>query len=175
MKSKTLSITLIALFAVIITLCAWITIPFAVPFTLQTFGVFCALLYLGGKRGTTSILIYILLGAVGIPVFSSFGAGLGKLLGPTGGYILGFLLTGVIYILFENKNKKIKIFALALGLIVCYIFGTLWFYYTMDGKYTLWAALMTCVVPFILPDAAKLALAVILTDKIKKAVPADKE
>ena len=80
-----------ALTAAIIAVCAWITVPGPVPFTMQTFGVFLALRLLGGKRGSISVALYILLGAAGLPVFSGFKAGIGVLIGPTGGYILGFI------------------------------------------------------------------------------------
>ena len=82
--------------AVLIAVCSWISIPAAVPFTLQTFAVFFVLSLLGGKLGTLSILVYILLGAAGIPVFAGFSAGLGVLLGSTGGYIAGFLILGLL-------------------------------------------------------------------------------
>ena len=96
-------VTLTALFAAVITVCSWISLPvFAVPITLQTFAVFSALLILGGKYGTMSVLVYILLGSVGAPVFSGFRGGLSALMGPTGGYIVGFLLTGIIYLLFTS-------------------------------------------------------------------------
>ena len=85
----------IALMAVVIALCSWISVPAAVPFTMQTFAVFCALLLLGGRRGTFAVALYILLGAFGLPVFSGFRGGIGALLGPTGGYIVGFLLCAV--------------------------------------------------------------------------------
>ena len=83
-----LDLTYVALGAVLIAICSWISIPAAVPFTLQTFAVAFVLLTLGGRRGTLSIIIYILLGAIGIPVFSQFSAGIGVLLGTTGGYII---------------------------------------------------------------------------------------
>ena len=81
----------ISLSAAVIAVCAWITVPFTVPFTMQTFAVFLAVLLFGSARGMLSILLYIALGAVGLPVFSSFGGGIGVLIGPTGGYIIGFL------------------------------------------------------------------------------------
>ena len=76
-----------ALFAALIAICSWISIPTAVPFTLQTFAVFLALGVLGGKLGTLSVAVYLLLGAVGLPVFAGFQGGLGALLGATGGYL----------------------------------------------------------------------------------------
>ena len=87
-RSKTYDIVYIAVFAVIMAICSWISIPAAVPFTLQTFGVFIAVGVLGGKRGSLSVLVFILLGAIGIPVFANFSGGIGVLAGPTGGYII---------------------------------------------------------------------------------------
>lgn len=94
---KIVAMVQIALFAAIIAVCSWIQIPMTVPFTMQTFAVFCALATLGGKGGTISILIYIVLGAVGVPVFAGFTGGIGILFGTTGGYIIGFLFTGLLY------------------------------------------------------------------------------
>ena len=86
-----------ALFTVLLAVCAWITVPLTVPFTLQTFGVFAALGVLGGRRGTYAVAAYLLLGLAGLPVFSGFRGGPGVLLGPTGGYILGFLASALLY------------------------------------------------------------------------------
>ncbi|MBR4721161.1 MAG: biotin transporter BioY [Clostridia bacterium] len=169
MKAK--SITYIPIMSVIIAVCAWLTVPSAVPFTMQTFGIFFALLFLGGKKGTFSILLYLLLGGLGLPVFSGFSGGLGQLFGPTGGYLLGFLLTGFIYTIFERflgKSLKISIISLVLGLFLCYIFGTVWFF-IYKGNMSFISAVLICVVPFIIPDLLKLALAVIAVKRIKKA------
>ena len=87
-KLSITSMIYIALMAVIITICSWISIPGPVPFTLQTFAVFTALLLLGTRDGLISIVVYLLLGAVGVPVFSGFSGGIGHLLGPTGGYLI---------------------------------------------------------------------------------------
>ena len=95
-KFKTIDMVYIAVFAVLIAICSWISIPTTVPFTLQTFAVFLAVGVLGGKRGSLSVLIYILLGAVGIPVFAGFSGGFGVLLGQTGGYIVGFLFSALL-------------------------------------------------------------------------------
>ena len=80
-RGKTYDMVYIAVFAVVMAICSWISIPATVPFTLQTFGVFLAVGVLGGKRGTLSILVYILLGAVGVPVFAGFSGGIGSLFG----------------------------------------------------------------------------------------------
>ena len=105
-NSKVLDLVYIAIGAALIAICSWISIPTAVPFTLQTFAVFFVLLALGGERGTLATLVYVLLGAVGVPVFAGFSGGIGILLGSTGGYIIGFLFTGLIYILFTKFFKK---------------------------------------------------------------------
>lgn len=169
MKNKTSDLTLTALFAVIICVCSWLSIPSAVPFTLQTFAVFLALLVLGGKRGTTAILLYILLGAVGLPVFHSFTGGIGILIGPSGGYITGFLLLSLTYWLITKKaGEKLWIKALALlaGLLLCYISGCAQFALVTDTSVK--SAAFTCVLPFILPDTIKLILSVLFSVKLSK-------
>ena len=86
----------IALFAVAIAICSWISVPATVPFTLQTFGVFLAAAVLGGKRGTLAVLVYLALGMAGVPVFAGFQGGMGCLLGSTGGYLIGFLFLALV-------------------------------------------------------------------------------
>ena len=88
-KLTTRDMVYTAMFACLMTICAWISIPGQVPFTLQTMGVFLAVGLLGGKRGTLAILVYVLMGAVGLPVFSGYQGGLARLAGPTGGYLAG--------------------------------------------------------------------------------------
>ena len=129
-RSKTYDIVYIAVFAVIMAICSWISIPTAVPFTLQTFGVFVAVGVLGGKRGTLSILVFILLGAIGVPVFAGFSGGIGVLAGTTGGYIIGFLFSALVMWAMEKlpgKKSVMQIVSMIVGLIVCYAFGTAWF------------------------------------------------
>ncbi len=175
-NSKVLDMVYIAISAALIAICSWISIPTAVPFTLQTFAVFFVLLLLGGERGTIATLVYVLLGAVGVPVFAGFSGGIGILLGSTGGYIIGFLFVGLIYILFEKffkKNIVMKIVALVLGLAVCYAFGTAWFmhvYIKSSGEVGLLTVLGWCVFPFIIPDLIKMALAVIVAKRIEPVI-----
>ena len=175
-NSKVLDLVYIAIGAALIAICSWISIPTAVPFTLQTFAVFFVLLALGGERGTIATLVYVLLGAVGVPVFAGFSGGIGVLFGNTGGYIIGFLFTGLIYILFTKffkKNIVIKIVALVLGLAVCYAFGTAWFmnvYMKSSGEVGLLTVLGWCVFPFIIPDLLKLALAVVIAKRIEPVI-----
>ena len=175
-RSKTYDIVYIAVFAVIMAICSWISIPAAVPFTLQTFGVFIAVGVLGGKRGSLSVLVFILLGAIGIPVFANFSGGIGVLAGPTGGYIIGFLFSALLMWAMEKlpgKKSVMQIVSMIAGLIVCYAFGTVWFvivYGGMNGPIGFTAALASCVVPFIIPDIIKIALAYVLSRKLRKYV-----
>ena len=169
------NIAAVTMAAAVIAVCAWITIPYTVPFTMQTFAVFFALLLLGGKRGILSVIIYILIGAVGAPVFSGFRSGIGTLLGPTGGYIFGFILIALIYLVFEKKadNEIKKAAVLFAGLLLCYAFGTAQFVILMKSGGTapgIIQALMMCVLPYIIPDIAKLSLALFVAPRVKKAV-----
>lgn len=175
-KFKTVDLAYIALFSVLMAVCAWISIPIIIPFTLQTFAIFAALGMLGGKRGTMSVVIYVIIGAIGLPVFSGFSGGVGKLMGPTGGYIIGFIFTALVYWLitklFGNKTL-IMVIAMLAGLVVCYVLGTIWFVYIMSnsGKsMTFVAALLLCVVPYIIPDLIKIALAVLVVKRVGKHV-----
>ena len=172
-RLRTVDMAYIALFAVLMAVCAWITVPMTVPFTLQIFAVFAALVTLGGRRGTYAVVVYLLLGAVGLPVGSGFQGGLGWLLGTTGGYIVGFLCIALIYWLMTAKlgdSLPVSVVACVLGLVVCYAFGTAWFlvvYARTSGPIGLMTALGWCVFPYIIPDLVKLALAVILSRRVK--------
>ena len=173
---QTKDLVYVALCAVLMAVCSWINIPSAIPFTLQTFAIFCTLGLIGGKRGTASILVYLLLGALGLPVFAGFSGGVGILFGITGGYLLGFILMGLVYWLGERlgKGKRIvEIGSMVLGLVLCYAFGTAWFmfvYARQSGAVTLATALAWCVIPFIVPDLVKMALAVLLSQKLSKVL-----
>lgn len=192
-NSKLTDMILIGLFAALIAVCAQIQIPAAVPFTLQTFAIFLAVGLLGGKRGTVSVVIYIMLGMVGLPVFAGFKGGIAALLGTTGGYIIGFIFSALLMWVLEKpvsslfgketgadskKNIFRKMAGLAismiLGLIVCYIFGTAWFvivYTNTKEPIGIMTALGWCVFPFIIPDLIKIALALVLTLRLRKFVP----
>jgi biotin transport system substrate-specific component len=172
-SKRTLEMTFIAIFVVLIAICSWISIPTAVPFTLQTFAISMTVLMLGGRRGTISILVFILLAAIGVPVLSGFSGGLGVLLGPTGGYILGFLLTALVYWLLTKlfgESLPVRLGAILTGIAVMYLFGTLWFVkvYTAGGdSITFGGALMLCVVPFLIPEVIKQVLAFTLSARLR--------
>lgn len=166
----------IALFAVTMAIASWISIPAAVPFTLQTFAVFLAIGVLGGKRGTVAICVYLLLGAAGIPVYSGGTAGIGVLFGYTGGYLVGWVVAGLMMWAVEAVlGRKTWVIALAmlLGLLACYATGAAWFmavYARETGAIGLGTALAWCVVPFIIPDLLKMAAAMAVRKRLMRIV-----
>lgn len=174
MHGRTYDMVYIAFFTVLIAVCSWISIPAAVPFTMQTFGVFLAVSVLGGKRGTLAVVVYVLLGAVGIPVFSGFGAGIGILMGNTGGYIVGFIFSALVMWFMESVlggRIWVQAVSMVLGLVVCYAFGTAWFlfvYMRANGAVSLMTVLGWCVIPFIIPDAVKIVLALTVSRALRK-------
>ena len=176
MNTRQLAAT--ALMAALLALCAWLTIPTVVPFTMQTFGIFLAVGLLGGKLGSLAVGVYLLLGIVGLPVFSGFSGGIGTLAGVTGGYLLGFLLIALVMWLAERLfGTGTEVFVLSglVGLAVCYAFGTAWFlvlYTRSTGPIGLWSVLWSCVLPFVIPDLCKLALALVLRRRLRRALPA---
>ena len=166
----------ISLGAVLIALCSWISVPATVPFTLQTFAVLLVCDLLGGRWGLVSVLLYLLLGAVGFPVFSGFSGGLGHLLGMTGGYILGFVLSALVMALMQRLLPRRRVFTLlsmALGLLACYAAGSVWFmqvYTQTKGAISLGAVLSICVVPYLIPDAIKIVLACLISERLRAAL-----
>ena len=174
-RISTKEIVLTAMFTAIITICAWISIPIGpISFTMHTFAVFCAVCILGGRNSFFSVLTYLLLGAVGIPVFAGFKGGISVLVNTTGGYLLGFLLIPLIYLAAEKifgKSLAVRIISLTIGLAVCYAFGTAWFMfvYTRNvGAVTIGKAMKWCVTPFVPFDLIKLVLAFVVSDRVKK-------
>ena len=173
-KGKTYDMAYIGIFTVLIAICSWISIPMEVPFTLQTFAVFLAVAVLGGRRGTLSVVVYVLLGAIGVPVFAGFTGGLGIIMNNTGGYIIGFIFSALAMWLIESLfGKKIWVqgISMVVGLLICYAFGTVWFmlvYMRNTGAVGLMTVLGWCVIPFIIPDVVKIVLALALSKTLKK-------
>ncbi len=163
-KNQTLasSIASIALFVLLLSASAWIKIPVGpVPVTLQTLVVFLAAAILGPKRGTIAVTSYIALGFVGLPLFSGFIGGSAAIMGATGGYIVGFILSTVVTgAIIQKFGKRIHVMALAMlaGLAICYAFGTIWFVCISGAD--MFYVMSVCVAPFIVPDAIKIALSI---------------
>ena len=167
---------LAALGAALIAVCSWISLPAllptGVPFTLQTFAVCLLAALYGWKLGLWTVGCYLLLGALGLPVFAGFKGGIGALLGVTGGYLAGFLFTALAAGLAADRlGRKLPalLAGMVLGLALCYAFGTAWFvllYAKNTGPVSVAAALGWCVLPYLLPDGLKLALAALLARRL---------
>ena len=159
---KVKDLVLIAIFTSIICVMSLISIPTTIPFTLQTLAVFLCMFMLKPVDSLISVILYIVIGIIGIPVFSNFNSGFGTILGPTGGYILGFILMTLVPFIIKNK-----IASGIVGLIICYIFGSVWFLMFNKSNITsMWKVLTICVFPFIAPDGIKLTLAYILSKRL---------
>ena len=174
-KIKAYDIVIIALMSALIAVCSFIAIPVGtLPVTLQTFAVFVCVGILGRKRGTASVLIYILLGLVGIPVFSGFQGGLTVLMGATGGYIVGFLPAVFIAGLITEKTVRKIPFMIAsffAGVVICYICGILWYVFVFSGGKSDFASAFTlCVLPYIIPDIIKITLAAVVSTAVRKRI-----
>lgn len=155
---------LCSLFASLIALCSWICIPIPpVSFTMQTFAVLMSLSVLGGKWGSVSILLYLTMGLIGLPVFSGFRGGAAALLDSTGGFLWGFLAGSLGY---WAAEKLSRLPAMILCQLFCYSCGCFWFSH--------WAgcgsdvALLSCVFPYLVPDGLKLWLAWHLSGQIRR-------
>lgn len=173
---NTRDLAYIGLFVAVIAVCSWISIPTVVPFTLQTFAVFATVALLGMERGTIAVIVYILLGMVGVPVFAGFKGGPGVLFGTTGGYIIGFVFSALIVGgMMKLLGKKVWVMAVSmlLGLLACYAFGTVWFmivYARANEAIGVVTALSWCVFPFIIPDVCKIALAIALQKAVGRFI-----
>ncbi len=138
-----------------------------VPISLTNFVIYIAIYLLGTKSGTISYCLYLLIGMVGLPVFSAYSGALSKLAGPTGGYLIGFIPMAVICGIFIRNNRRktlLPILGMVIGTITAYFFGTVWFIY--QTKCNVWYALTTCVFPFLIGDAVK----ILLSSKIGPAI-----
>ena len=169
--SKTYDITMTALMAAVTCILAPLSIPIGpVPISFTNLAIYLSLYLFGCKKGTVSYLIYLLMGLVGLPVFSGFTGGPAKLAGPTGGYIIGFIIMAVIAgLVIDNCHKSwIQFVGMIVGTIICYLFGTIWFCIVAD--YTFKAALAVCVIPFIPADLVKMIIAMIIGPMIKKRI-----
>ena len=172
MRNKTtFYLVFCALFAALTAVASQISIPIQpVPINLATWAVFMAGAVLGAKFGALSQTIYVLLGAVGLPVFGSFSGGIHVIVGPTGGYIIGYIAAAwLIGFLSERLGKRVLplIISMTSGIALCYLLGTVWFMFVT--KTSLWVSLTLCVFPFLIGDAAKIAAAVAVVPQLGRA------
>ena len=164
---KTKKLVYSALFASLIAIMALVAIPTQpIPLNMALFAVLLAGGILGKKYGTLSVVVYILLGVAGIPVFAGFRGGLSVLMGPTGGFIVGYIvvayITGVVY----ERTREIKYTLpfMVMSVILCYIIGTIWYCFIMNSSFL--TAISVCVFPFIAGDVLKIILAIVFLKKI---------
>ncbi len=160
----------IALFSALMTVSAWIAIPTPVPFTLQTFTFFLSIMMMGGLCGAVMSLIYVSLGIAGLPVFAGFGSGIGYILGASGGFILAFPISALLFALLERflgSGKKRKLVYAAISLLLIYATGSLWFSLVYTESSGFFAALAICMLPYVLPDSLKIFLAYHVSERLK--------
>ncbi len=169
MRFSVRSLAVTALMAAVLCVLGPMSLPVGpIPLSLCTLGIYLIPFLLGWKWGTLSVLVYVLLGTAGVPVFTGFAGGVGKVLGPTGGYIVGYLFLAAIAGAFVEYGKKrpIQFAGMALGTVVLYTFGTAWFCF--QGGFALGEALEKCVWIFIPGDLIKMGIALALGPVLKK-------
>lgn len=171
-KFSTSTMTVVALMAAVLCVLAPFSIPLGpVPISLATLGLYLAVIILGGKNAVIVCLMYLLIGFVGLPVFSGFSGGPAKLLGPTGGYFFGYLLLTVVAGYFVDKfpgKRGMCVLGMALGTAACYAVGTVWLAVQMGLDFG--AALMVGVVPFLVGDLIKIVMALWIGNIIRRAI-----
>ncbi len=172
---KTKFVVYSALSTCFIVVCSLIAIPAVVPITLQTFAIFLIALTFNLKVSLISLSAYLILGIIGLPVFSNFSAGFQAIVGPTGGYLLGFYLLVFSVALFKKIISKKYVNGLIgglFGLVLLYLFGTAWYLliYLRSSLASFLSALYVCVLPFIVGDILKLLLAVAICERLKKII-----
>lgn len=173
---KTKNLTTIAFMTALMCIAGPISIPLPftpVPISLTNLVIYIACCILGCKKGTISLIIYLLIGAIGLPVFSGFSGGLSKLAGPTGGYLIGFLfctiLTGLFVEKFEDKIYMYPV-GMILGTIICYAFGTGWL--AMQMHLSFMQSLFMGVIPYLLGDGIKIGVSAVLGFTVRNKLKA---
>lgn len=170
-KSSTYQIVLIGIMTAITCILGPLSIPIPfspVPISFTNLAIYLTAFILGWKRGTLSYLIYLFLGLVGLPIFSNFSGGPSKLFGPTGGYLIGFILMAFIsglFIEFFNGNVSMYILGLMLASAANYLLGTAWLSYQLD--LTFYQALSVGVFPYLIGDGIKIAIAIAIGPMIR--------
>jgi len=172
MNKRSVWLCTAALFAALTAVGSWISVPSAVPFTLQSFIVYLMLLLLPPACSLLSIAVYLFLGAVGLPVFAGFQGGLSVLLGPLGGFLWGFLGMALIFRLWNPKTSRTRLICAVVGTLLCYALGTVQYtLYTAPTLEGFVSALLFTVVPFVVVDALKLLLAWQIAKRLRPRLP----
>lgn len=171
-RISTKTMALIAVMTAVTCVLAPLSVPIGpVPISLTNLAIYFGLYILGMRKETVSYIIYLLIGFVGLPVFSGFTGGAGRLLGPTGGYLIGFIPMAIVAgILIDKSGGKVvpSVIGMVLGTAICYALGTAWF--CIQADYEVMPALALCVIPFLPGDAAKIAIAAFFGPQIKRAL-----
>ena len=171
-RISTKTMALIAVMTAVTCVLAPLSIPIGpVPISLTNLAIYFGLYILGMKKETVSYMVYLLIGFVGVPVFSGFTGGAGKLLGPTGGYLIGFIPMAIVAgILIDKSGGKVlpSVIGMVAGTAVCYGLGTAWF--CIQAHYEVMPALALCVIPFLPGDAVKIAIAAFFGPQIRRAI-----
>lgn len=171
MKNKTLNLTLTSIMTALICVLSFITIPNpfgAVPFTLQTFAVSFAGFWLGAKYGTLSVGAYIVIGLIGLPVFSGFQGGIGVLFGPTGGFIFGFLVFSFLCGIAQNRDILFALLLSFLGLLICHTLGMA--FYCIYSKSSFLSAFLWVSAPFILKDIVSVLASFFVAKTVRRKI-----
>lgn len=169
---KTMQMILCAFFAALTAVLSQIALPLPftpVPVNLATLSVFLSGALLGPRYGALSQFLFVLLGGIGLPVFSQFTGGLGTLVGPTGGYLVGYILASFVTGLLTGRLFVRNALSMSAGLLVCYSLGTAWFVYVTGTG--LMEAMFLCIVPFLPGDALKIVLAAVLVRRLSGRIP----
>ena len=165
-------ITCMAVMAAVMCIAGPLALPIGpVPISLTNLVIYFTVFVLGMKTGTGSFLVYLLLGAVGLPVFSGYAGGFAKIAGPTGGYLVGFVLMALIGgFIMEKCNRKLvpTMLGWVLATVVDYALGTAWFVLVAHCSFTY--ALTVCVVPFIIGDIIKIVIGTLVAVKVRKGL-----
>lgn len=161
----------IAMTTALIMLCGLISVPFgAISLTLQLFGIYFALFFLGGRRATACVLLYLIIGSIGLPVFSGFRGGVSMLFSATGGYLFGFLFSSLLFWFLEvviGKNNLARLTSSVASLLLLYAIGSAWYSVIyLGGIENILAAILSTVLPFMMLDAVKIILAYIVSQRI---------
>ncbi len=178
MKRRTANVkflTRVALSTALMSVSAMIVIPFAlVPLSFQTFALYFILFVFGGGVGIAASVTYALVGLVGIPVFSGFSGGVGKLFEPAGAFIIGFIVAAIVYFLCERVSSKGKLSNARafLSLLALYVTAAVWIYVLLGGGGPIQFLMIFpyFILSFVIPDLVKISLAEVLSARLKKHI-----